>query len=186
VSEKPSILCQEQGCENNLVARGLCSKHYQRERSGGMPVLPKKTIEDRFWEKVDKSDGCWKWKGHLSKASMSKGGGYGRLLSGGRQVLAHRSSFQIHFGEIPEGMNVCHTCDNRACVNPKHLFLGTQSDNLIDALKKGRAPNTKLTEPDVLKIKQCEGMFLREIADKFDVSISQVWNIRSGNHWSHV
>lgn len=87
----------------------------------------------RFWEKVRKSDGCWEWTaGRL-------GGRYGDFMVGvGDHRSAHRYSWELHFGPIPVGMNVCHHCDNPGCVRPDHLFIGTQKDNLRDMQGKGR------------------------------------------------
>lgn len=95
-------------------------------------------LADRFWQQVTPSDGCWRWQGAVARV------GYGVLGAGDadqpkRLIYAHRASWELHYGPIPDGLCVLHTCDNRCCVNPAHLWLGTRADNIHDMIAKGRA-----------------------------------------------
>ena len=104
----------------------------------------KQAPEVRFWGKVDQSDGpdaCWEWQGARGK------NGYGRLRGETGYIYAHRLSFELHYGAIPEGLIICHTCDNRACCNPAQLFAGTYRDNVQDAIAKGRFHGHRPTDP---------------------------------------
>lgn len=94
------------------------------------------TPEERFWAKVEKGPDCWEWKAFRNK-------GYGKFTYNGRMYLAHRLSWILTNGPIPDGLGVLHSCDNPPCVNPDHLFLGTQLDNMRDASNKGRCANQR-------------------------------------------
>ena len=142
----------------------------------------------RFWKKVDKRgpDECWEWQATKERV------GYGQIKSMGQMLMAHRVAFELTVGEIPDGMKVCHKCDNRGCVNPSHLFLGTQSDNMKDCAKKGRLnsqngnhPRAKLSPDQVLAIRR-DKRVQREIAADYGVSISAIGLIIMGRNWKHI
>jgi hypothetical protein len=96
--------------------------------------LAAENLEAHFWARVNKTDDCWLWMGSRNALRY----GYGVYGKGGK--YAHRLSWEIHHGRpIPPGMNILHRCDNPPCVNPDHLFLGTQADNVVDMVRKGRA-----------------------------------------------
>src|SRR2546422_11309402 len=100
--------------------------------------LARKPLEERFWAKVQKlpNDGCWIWTAHTNEH------GYGRLsIKRGVVERAHRISWRLHFGSIPDGLCVLHKCDNPPCIRPDHLFLGTKTDNSVDRQTKHRAPH---------------------------------------------
>jgi HNH endonuclease len=136
-----------------------------------------------FWARTQKSEGCWTWVGCADRD------GYGQITAAGRQLKAHRFSWELHNSAIPQGLCVCHRCDNRACVNPEHLFLGTNRDNTRDKVAKGRHPvgeasaTSTLTNAEVEQIRQ----LLREgkqsqasIAREFGVTPGNVCHIKMG------
>lgn len=111
-------------------------KAYRREymrqyRAHGATQAQTRSVEERFWSFVAKSDGCWTWTGTTMR-------GYGQFKTT-RLEQAHRVSWRMHFGPIPAGRSVCHSCDNPPCVRPDHLWLGTHAQNMRDMALKGRA-----------------------------------------------
>lgn len=145
----------------------------------------------RFWRHVDLhgDDECWPWTGCTTES------GYGRASrNGGANVLAHRFAFELVFGSIPDGLCVLHKCDTPLCVNPAHLRLGTQHDNVVDCIYKGRFARgekngrARLTEAGVLAIQReaRNGIPHRLIAESFGVSTKTVSLIRRGLTWKHV
>lgn len=150
-------------------------------------------VQDRFLLYVSPCPltGCWWWTGGTTR------GGYGAFWLGPTRGLtrANRASFEIFKGPLREGMNALHTCDQTACVNPAHLFEGTQADNMRDMAEKHRhpgpglagerSPTAKLTESDVLEIRRAAGGVVA-IAEQFGVSKSLVSAIRLRAAWRHV
>jgi hypothetical protein len=147
------------------------------------------SLEERFWSKVEVTGhrgSCWLWTGNTRK-------GYGRIWGGGRLQSAHRTAYELTVGKIPNDMLVCHTCDNPACVNPEHLFLGTKSDNAFDSVNKGRwciengeaCQFSKLTWVQVTEIRRLSdtGLSQRAIAKRFDVTQANVWSILHDKTW---
>lgn len=124
---KQEKLCAVEGCEKSARNRGWCSMHYERWRlHGTTDSRPKPTIEERFWSKVVKSDGCWIWTGALTE-------GYGSIgLTGGKKagsIHAHVYSYTLNVGPVPAGKEIDHKCRVRACVNPAHLQAVTHGQN---------------------------------------------------------
>lgn len=131
---------------------------------------------------------CWRWNGRLGH------GGYGRLGYSRKTYMAHRLSYELHYGSIPDGLWVCHHCDNPRCVNPAHLFLGTPADNTTDMIRKDRnargekQTNAKLTEAQVREILRLrnEGVGNIALAEQFGVGKTHISHIVTGRKWKHV
>ena len=141
---------------------------------------------DRFWSKVKKAgpDDCWEWQAATT-------GGYGRFMFNGKPHIASRFAFELTHGDIPHGQVVRHTCDNPKCCNPAHLVLGTQKENLHDAITRGRAGISKLQPQQVSEIRtklktatKKYGLNVR-LAKEYGVSVSSIERIKSGKTWAY-
>lgn len=152
----------------------------------------RRPLLDRFFDKVVfiPEHACWEWDG-------AGRNGYGRIqrgAKGSRLEMAHRVSWELHHGPIPEGLFVCHRCDNRSCVNPDHLFLGSGADNMADCKAKDRHSagerhgRAKITEDQVLEILDLllDGLPQRKIAKMYGISQRQVLSIKQGEAWGWV
>ena len=125
-------VCSVDGCETKAICRGWCGTHYHNWLRRGRPEPS--TVAERFAAKVDRRgpDDCWEWTGFRNR------GGYGVGWDGERKLGAHRLAYLLEHGSIPDGLQVCHTCDNRGCVNPAHLWAGSRTQNQHDMGRKGR------------------------------------------------
>ena len=159
-----------------------------------------RTESERFWAKVDRkaTDECWEWRGSHNKS------GYGKFWSESKLRSAHRVVWELTQGLIPDGLCVCHKCDNPSCVNPIHLFLGTQADNNRDRDRKGRTahgkehglyargknnPCAKLEPSQVRAIRlvyAAGGATQADLAQEYGVSCSQIWRIVNRKRWCHL
>ena len=146
--------------------------------------------------KINAVTGCWEWQG-------SKRNGYGRMIVGSRtdgtrrSKSAHRVAYELYHGEIPNGMEICHKCDNPCCVNPSHLFIGTRQDNIDDRERKGRnitfigeeQPRAKLTKKSVKDARWervHKGTSFQVLADRYGVSKKTIQNAVNGVTWKCV
>ena len=181
-------ICVECNKDKRKFAKGLCSACYSRLNYKPKPS-DRGPLQERFWKKVIKKDGCWAWSGSRSPA------GYGRIWLGhGAKAPghAHRVSYELHNGPIPDGAVVMHTCDNPECCNPEHLTLGSHGDNSQDKVAKRRHyygeahRSAKLTEQQVLYIRAAKEKTNADICREFGISSSVVSNIRKGKTWRHL
>lgn len=168
--------------------------HYLKKHpwKGGRPWP---AVEERFWSKVKKGEWCWTWQ------AATSGNGYGAFRYKGKQEGAHRVSWMLVYGEIPEGLLVRHKCDNPICVRPDHLELGTISDNAQDMVIRNRAPrkggppkgernhSSKLNRKIVQTIRQKihnNQATVKELATHYGVTEASIRNVIHGKTWSHV
>lgn len=195
--------CCIENCANSARARGLCTLHYGRMMSGRDLAGPARIVvrsgsdTDRLRSKtaVNPVTGCWEWTASLTAA------GYGQMRFRGTRELAHRVAWMLFRGEIPTDGNVygtrhvLHTCDNPKCVNPDHLFLGDQSDNATDSVRKGRwgrrgcrgeSHGRAVLDDEMVRAIRSDSRTARDIAAKFGVSIGTIRHIKAGRTWKHL
>lgn len=158
------------------------------------PKASLETIRGRLIEKSipEPNTGCWLWE------ASHKPNGYGYMWAGTKKEHSHRLSYTLFKGPIPNGLNILHKCDQPACINPDHLFTGTQAENLQDCVRKGRHtkvalkgstnPKAKLTDADIQEIRATpkRPRYLYDLATKFGVSRGTICSVKRGRSWGHV
>lgn len=209
----PEVVCTY--CGTSFVVhpyRSASAKYCSKACQNAAKHQPRALLADRFWSHVDKSGECWEWTGALHTT------GYGVLFilkDGQRDVVrAHRLAYEMTYGPIPDGLEVCHHCDNRRCIRPDHLFVGTRSDNMKDMVQKGRGgvvaptgdqhyarlhpelvsrgearPNAKLTADTVRVARKSwtAGEFSKsQLALRLGVTLPTVCDFIARRTWKHV
>lgn len=192
---KPIQTCLVPTCGIRRHSNGYCVNHFYAWKKHGDPngLVQKqhhgKTLAERVAIYTREGPGCWLWIGSRDA------GGYGRLHVAGTPMLASRASYIVHFGTIPAGQSVLHKCDTPQCVNPFHLFLGTQADNIRDMHEKGRAlkRGMKGTEHHKAKLDEAAVRAIRaspdsdaQIAKAHGLARATIYAIRKRRSWAHI
>jgi hypothetical protein len=202
LAKKEKQSCSIENCENKYASKGFCHKHYDKNKRLGDPLAGKhsqnKAGSKEYISENSEIDinNCWIWK----KFKNNKG--YGMSGLKGKSIRAHRLSYLTFVGEIPNNLFVLHNCDNPACVNPKHLFLGTQEDNMKDKVNKNRQAkgedngSSKLVQEEVDEIRTLwsaelaerakgKGIQLtqKELGERFGVSQMTISDIVNNKYW---
>lgn len=184
--------CKQENCTSEAEKRGFCGQHYRAAlKNGTLPRVRFKgmSLEERIkrFSVKNEETGCLEWTGPKTDS------GYGVYCPTefGPKLRAHRIAWELVFGKIQDGLIVCHTCDNRACVNPNHMFLGTNKTNAEDRDTKGRQVKgqlhgmAKLKEEQVKRILSDERK-IYEIAQEFGVSRITIGDIKRRKRWKYL
>lgn len=196
--------CSVPECERPHNARGYCFGHYERWKRLGHPdverplnthVAADASLDERLARRIDSglsADECWPWKGSYGGVKRATGVGYGKLTVAGKQLDAHRVAWELHNAQsIPAGFHVMHICDYPPCVNPSHLKLGSNDENVNDMVGKRRHtfgernPQAKLTEDDVRTIRS-SSMSVSDLAERFGVNKLTINGVIARRSWKHV
>ena len=181
--EKICTVCAEiytiKGSPSNISSSRYCSRACYYESRRRIPSFEERMRESLTRKSLHKENGCIEYTGQKKQHN------YGQIEYDGRAYLAHRVSYMLHKGPIPEGMSVCHTCDNPPCINPEHLWLGTHRENMLDMCKKGRMNlSPRITIPErIIKLivkDRISGMRLKDVAFKYSISESYVSALSRG------
>lgn len=195
---RSTAICSVDGCDRQVKARGWCHRCYYRWQRTGDPTLvltrptgldPDGALRWTGWTVTE--FGCWEWNGPRDRA------GYGKIKYRGLKQMAHRFAYESWVGPIPPGLIVRHRrCHNPPCINPAHLEIGTQVDNMRDMYEAERNNNArgekcgsaKLTEPEVVRIRELrsQGWLFRQLAEAFGVSETLVRMVVKRRAWKHV
>lgn len=152
-------------------------------------------FESHFFSFVDKSGECWLWTGGKTASFESRQPSYGAVKFNGKTCKAHRVSWELKYGKIPDGLFICHKCDVPLCVNPDHFFLGTHQENMKDRDEKGRCVSLPGEENGFSKLKNENILYIREnyekgmgekLAKEFKVNASTILRIAKGERWKHI
>jgi len=198
-SPMASSRCKATDCQLDSAAKGYCHLHYNRWKRHGDPnqahrMVPRgSSLSSRIelLRKPGSANECWEWQGSIHHT------GYGIMKFDGKHKYAHQWAYIEQHGEIPDGLQVLHSCDNRRCVNPNHLRAGTHQDNMDDKVERDRCarllgelgPSRKITESEAVEIIQryaTESISSAALGKDYGISPSQVQNIVNGKRWPHL
>lgn len=196
IRRKPTAPCSIDGCDRPALSRGWCASHYSRWQRNGSPTdyryrpqgLSREAAFRHYMPGDPPSSECWIWTSTCDEP------GYGILGFGKRNVFAHRISYEIFVGPIPDGLITRHTCDNPPCVNPAHLLLGTDADNSDDKVSRKRHAHgvahshAKLDDDAIREIRtlRAAGRMYKDIAPIYGVHPGTIGGIVRGERWKHV
>lgn len=181
--------CLVVGCGRESVWKSLCIKHYQQQRVGKGCFEQAQSIVEYIESRIAMIpvSGCHLWTGYANKL------GYGVVNYKGKRQAAHRAAWAAKHGAIPPGMQLNHKCDVPSCVNPDHLYLGNQKQNIADMIARGRIYRkgeshhglTKLTEKSVIEIRQ-SSEDRATLSSRYGVSMQTITDVRTRRSWSHI